>query len=501
MSDAMKEGIPLSKNGNPKGLKQSNQFSSLQSLPEEQEIDSTAVDVPLGVQTPDNIPPQGLTEIDRAKNAQSNKILTSTVEDATIVSPKVVTSSPSNQPENIIQPTTSALMTSQPENFNVGGISTPTSTSKDVTNQLENFTHTEPTIQALLTEALKVKAQSRLKKTTISTNGENISTVSSSQAVNGSANLTPSVVKSNKQKSKIEEIFPPSFMFESHVLSPQENEFSIQQQKQGKGRKKKQKAQSASTLDAKNPKTAATNTGSSKLPAGLSDHSPLEVSIKPDFPTGPRPFKYFQAWEHHPQFSELITKTWQHCVRGNPMFQLAMKLKHLKTVLKAWNKDIFGSVQGSLQHSRQVLEAAQTAVLQSPSNRQLLIQEAAAKEGYLSSLKREESFLRQKSRQLWLAEGDRNSKFFYSSIKARIARNTLRKVVFEDGTESSNPNIIKDYAVNYYQRLLNVHNPHPIPSYNSTFTLTAHEGSVKKLVVNIMPSVGRKSALQRSREA
>ncbi|KAK1308079.1 hypothetical protein QJS10_CPA09g01153 [Acorus calamus] len=53
--------------------------------------------------------------------------------------------------------------------------------------------------------------------------------------------------------------------------------------------------------------------------------------------------------------------------------------------------------------------------------------EATIKEEYLSLIHREELLQHQKSRQTWLKEGDQNSKFFYSTIKARVALNTIRK--------------------------------------------------------------------------
>ncbi|KAK1289158.1 hypothetical protein QJS10_CPB18g00782 [Acorus calamus] len=41
------------------------------------------------------------------------------------------------------------------------------------------------------------------------------------------------------------------------------------------------------------------------LPAGLSDNTPLHVVANPPAPLGPRPFKYFSAWELHTDFAEL----------------------------------------------------------------------------------------------------------------------------------------------------------------------------------------------------
>ncbi|KAK1259113.1 hypothetical protein QJS04_geneDACA005408 [Acorus gramineus] len=172
---------------------------------------------------------------------------------------------------------------------------------------------------------------------------------------------------------------------------------------------------------------------------GLSNHAPLQIIVNPSIPSGPRLFKYFNAWETHHSFEEVIKKSWNQLLGGTPMYILAKKLHHLKVVLKDWNKEIFGPIQDQLQQCKQKLERAQLKVLQFPQNLSFIREEASLKKDYLSFLRREELLLRQKSKQVWLKEGDRNTKFFYSSIKARGSHNTIRKVKLENGEFSSDP--------------------------------------------------------------
>ncbi|KAK1308708.1 hypothetical protein QJS10_CPA09g01039 [Acorus calamus] len=219
-----------------------------------------------------------------------------------------------------------------------------------------------------------------------------------------------------------------------------------------------------------------TNSYVQSLPAGLSDHTPLHVIINPPSLSGPRPFKYFSAWESHPELGEVIHKAWRIKIRGSSMFILAKKLHHLKIVLKDWNKEVFGPIQSSLQLCRERLESLQNAALLDPTNSNLMDLEREAKEHYLIMLRREESFLRQKSRQLWLSEGDRNSKFFYSSIKSRIAKNTIRKVMLPDGTSSKDPSFIKDFVVEYFKKLLNTSASSLIPKLDNLVPITSLEG-------------------------
>ncbi|KAK1324492.1 hypothetical protein QJS10_CPA01g01912 [Acorus calamus] len=130
----------------------------------------------------------------------------------------------------------------------------------------------------------------------------------------------------------------------------------------------------------------------------------------------------------------------------------------------------------SRQATNQSATSEENAALVDPTNQNLLVLEREAKEQYLIMLQRKESFLRQKSRQLWLSEGDRNSKFFYSSIKSRIAKNTIRKVLLADGSSFEDPKFIKEYAVEYYKKLLNTNVTLPISEMNNLIPLSALEG-------------------------
>ncbi|KAK1311505.1 hypothetical protein QJS10_CPA08g01090 [Acorus calamus] len=125
-------------------------------------------------------------------------------------------------------------------------------------------------------------------------------------------------------------------------------------------------------------------------------------------------------WESHPDFLAVVHNAWQKDFHGSPMFILVKKLQHTKVILKQWNHRVFGLVQQQLQTGRATLEAAQNALMMDPLNPSLISTEARAKLAFLDLLRVEESFLRQKSHQLWLSDGDRNSHFFHSMVEARI---------------------------------------------------------------------------------
>ncbi|KAF8029778.1 hypothetical protein BT93_E2262 [Corymbia citriodora subsp. variegata] len=79
------------------------------------------------------------------------------------------------------------------------------------------------------------------------------------------------------------------------------------------------------------------------LAPGISDHSPMVVRILA--PASRRtPFKFFNFWLTHPEFSSLVDQAWGVHVTGSPMFKLYTRLKILKGRLKCLNRDNFSDI-------------------------------------------------------------------------------------------------------------------------------------------------------------
>ncbi|KAK1298658.1 hypothetical protein QJS10_CPB14g01525 [Acorus calamus] len=110
------------------------------------------------------------------------------------------------------------------------------------------------------------------------------------------------------------------------------------------------------------------------LPPGISDHSPLKLVCEPSYPSGPKPFKYFEAWETHPSFMNTVQEAWKADFSGNPLFQFVRKLANVKKTLKVWNKDVFGPIQFNLSITKKDLADAQIALQLHPSDQRPLFE-------------------------------------------------------------------------------------------------------------------------------
>lgn len=81
------------------------------------------------------------------------------------------------------------------------------------------------------------------------------------------------------------------------------------------------------------------------LVPGVSDHSPLLVSVLP-YKGGRKPFKFFNFWMNHKKFSPLLIQSWN-CPMdkvGSPTFILYEKLRRLKTCLRNFNEEIYSDI-------------------------------------------------------------------------------------------------------------------------------------------------------------
>ena len=72
---------------------------------------------------------------------------------------------------------------------------------------------------------------------------------------------------------------------------------------------------------------------------------------------------------------------------------------------------------------------------------------------------REEIRLKQKSCELWLKEGDKNSKFFHASPLIRRRRNNISKIKLENGERIYSRENIEKYFGDPFNQLFSTSNP------------------------------------------
>ncbi|RVW91507.1 hypothetical protein CK203_046178 [Vitis vinifera] len=147
------------------------------------------------------------------------------------------------------------------------------------------------------------------------------------------------------------------------------------------------------------------------------------------FEEGSFPFRFENMWLEEGGFKDKL-KTWWGSLKftGSASYILDAKLRALKNILKIWNKEEFGIVEDKKGEALKQVEYWDEKEKYDVLNMEDCEARNGAREAYKSWVIKEEIFWRQKSRELWLKEGDNNTRFFHRMVNAHCRRNWLSKL-------------------------------------------------------------------------
>ncbi|XP_028074446.1 uncharacterized protein LOC114276808 [Camellia sinensis] len=185
------------------------------------------------------------------------------------------------------------------------------------------------------------------------------------------------------------------------------------------------------------------------LPSGISDHSPAVVNVSDKKSSFKKPFKYLDFWADHKDFNSVVSRVWNQYIYGVPTYRVCQKLRYLKPELKALNKKDFSDITTRVQTSKGKLFSAQCKLDKDPSNCELQKIERTIFKQHVDLLAVEESLALQKSCVQWLSQGDRNSSFFFKTIKGNINRGKILNLELMDGQKSSKIEDIQNAFTNF----------------------------------------------------
>ncbi|KAL0287958.1 UNVERIFIED_CONTAM: hypothetical protein Sangu_2668400 [Sesamum angustifolium] len=190
----------------------------------------------------------------------------------------------------------------------------------------------------------------------------------------------------------------------------------------------------------------------SHLPRRLSDQHPLLISATRTEDKVLSSFRFQHMWIMHPNFQEMIKQSWGAPIYGYGMYRLQQKLYRLKDHMKQWNRDIFGNVFSLVDQAKAAANEAEKQFDRLPSEANLINlnrQNAAL----VHALNLESEFWRQKSNCKWLEAGERNTKFFHSSVKKKRLKSRISKVI-DNQQEITDSAQIKGSAVHFFGSIL-----------------------------------------------
>jgi len=188
------------------------------------------------------------------------------------------------------------------------------------------------------------------------------------------------------------------------------------------------------------------------LPKITSDHFPIFLRVG-EVSRGRHPFKFENMWLEADGFDDLVKSIWDELnVIGPSSFILAKKLNFLKTKLKQWNREVFGHLEfkmASLVDKVKLLDEKEQQQSLSWADRYKRLR--VKKE--LSMVRKSiDIFWRQRAKQQWSEDGDRNTKFFHQVANIRKRFNAIHKIQV-DGEFYFDAASAKNATFNFYENL------------------------------------------------
>ncbi|KAL1200002.1 hypothetical protein V5N11_007211 [Cardamine amara subsp. amara] len=161
-----------------------------------------------------------------------------------------------------------------------------------------------------------------------------------------------------------------------------------------------------------------------------------------------------KRWTSKSEVEEVIRESWCRGDRdvGYPLFE---RIADCQRALSKWKRKSNTNSNTLIKGLRERLENEGNKLISDMRLMQLLKLELA--DAYRS----EEVYWKQKTRENWLKDGDRNTKFFHGSVKRRRAQNTIPILINEEGVEQVAEGSKGEIAVEYFRNLFTSTKPAP----------------------------------------
>ncbi|GJZ72422.1 RNA-directed DNA polymerase, eukaryota, reverse transcriptase zinc-binding domain protein [Tanacetum coccineum] len=157
------------------------------------------------------------------------------------------------------------------------------------------------------------------------------------------------------------------------------------------------------------------------LPYMASDHSPAMLCISDKIPKTKKSFKFSNFIADKKEFKEIVKKEWE--------------------------EDIYGCHMTSSLHDN--LIQAQKNLSDNPYHAAYRSEATKCYEEYTSAAEDEMELLQQQSKIKWLSEGNKNTAYFHSTLKARRHKNGIETTCDENGVNFERDMVAKQFVKHF----------------------------------------------------
>ncbi|XP_071939954.1 uncharacterized protein [Coffea arabica] len=185
-----------------------------------------------------------------------------------------------------------------------------------------------------------------------------------------------------------------------------------------------------------------------------SDHAILMVDTNPEITKRKMRFYFDQRWTKNPDMKEVIQGAWRKVQIGSRMYKITRKIKEVRVAILEWRRKVQGNSKVKIKELKEKLKEVKEEHESGNKSRVIELKNQLSK-----AYEEEELYWSQKSRSKWLKEGDRNTAYFHTTVKAKRKRNTISTLEKQDGTWCKSEEEIEVELCQYYNDLFTTTNP------------------------------------------
>ncbi|KAF7824023.1 reverse transcriptase [Senna tora] len=189
------------------------------------------------------------------------------------------------------------------------------------------------------------------------------------------------------------------------------------------------------------------------LPIYTSDYSPFVVLFHENVPHRPRPSRFEAMWLLDDSCKKVFSDAWNINELGSLAYLFVSKCRNVMITLKKWNREVFGHVQSKISALQQQIIALQQQVGEYVQDVTVSATEASLRNELEDLLDKEELLWAQKSHQMCLVQGDRNTKYFLTLVKKRRVNNRILRIKLDSGEWSQSYSEMESAVVDYFSNV------------------------------------------------
>lgn len=181
------------------------------------------------------------------------------------------------------------------------------------------------------------------------------------------------------------------------------------------------------------------------LEGSPSDHSPLLVIPESQLTSvRQHKFRFENAWLLEPACFQIVKDCWE----GQDSLSVMQKLRGCAENLQIWGREITGCFKKRIKECKYKLR-----ILRNKRDSKSVEEFQLTKKQLFLVLDQREIFWRQRSKQLWLQAGEKNTKYFHASCNIRRRTNHIQRLQNENGEWVDWNGGLHDLIRDYYQHL------------------------------------------------